>query len=328
MCVDQEGRDSKQIKKETSVAKPKVCVLGAFVADLTCRTARMPAWGETILGIAFKVGPGGKGSNQAVAAARLNSEVRLITKLGRDAFGDMARSFYQQQGISLSRIYEDPEESSGTATIVVDEKTRENAIIVVQGACGNLTVAEVEAAGDEIATSDVFLTQLELPIPPTIRGIEIAQEAGVPVILNPAPAIPVPKEIFKKVAYLTPNETEALGLLGEKSIGEPDDVEKIADRLIALGVLNVVLTLGENGAFVKGPSVSRHIPAFHYGPIVETTGAGDAFAGGLAVALAEKKSLEAATVYGCAVAGISVTRSGTAPSMPMRQEVDELIGRS
>lgn len=310
------------------MAKPKVCVLGAFVADLTCRTARMPSWGETILGIAFKVGPGGKGSNQAVAAARLNSEVRLITKLGRDAFGEMARNFYQQQGISLSRIYEDPEESSGTATIVVDEKTRENAIIVVQGACGNLTVAEVEAAGDEIATSDVFLTQLELPIPTTIRGIEIAHEAGVPVILNPAPAIPVPKEIFKKVAYLTPNETEALGLLGEKSIGEPDDVEKVADRLIALGVLNVVLTLGENGAFVKGPSVSRHIPAFHCGPIVETTGAGDAFAGGLAVALAEKKSLEAATVYGCAVAGISVTRSGTAPSMPIRQEVDELIGRS
>ena len=310
------------------MAKPKVCVLGAFVADLTCRTARMPGWGETILGIAFKVGPGGKGSNQAVAAARLNSEVRLITKLGRDAFGDMAKNFYREQGMSLSRIYEDPEESSGTATIVVDEKTRENAIIVVQGACGNLTVAEVEAAGDEIATSDVFLTQLELPIPPTLRGIEIAHEAGVPVILNPAPAIPVPKEIFKKVAYLTPNETEALGLLGEKSIGEPDDVEKIADRLIALGVLNVVLTLGENGAFVKGPSVSRHIPAFQYGSVVETTGAGDAFAGGLAVALAEKKSLESAAVYGCAVAGISVTRSGTAPSMPMRQEVDELIGRS
>jgi ribokinase len=288
----------------------------------------MPAWGETILGIAFRLGPGGKGSNQAVAAARLNSEVRLITKLGRDAFGDMARSFYQEQGISLSRIYEDPEESSGTATIVVDEKTRENAIIVVQGACGNLTVAEVEAAADEIATSDVFLTQLELPIPPTIRGIEIAHEAGVPVILNPAPAIPVPKEIFQKIAYLTPNETEALGLLGEKSTGELDDLEKIADRLMALGAMNVVLTLGENGAFVKGPSVSRHIPAFHYGPIVETTGAGDAFAGGLAVALAEKKNLESAAVYGCAVAGISVTRSGTAPSMPMRREVDELVSRS
>jgi ribokinase len=288
----------------------------------------MPAWGETILGIAFRLGPGGKGSNQAVAAARLNSEVRLITKLGRDAFGDMARSFYQEQGISLSRIYEDPEESSGTATIVVDEKTRENAIIVVQGACGNLTVAEVEAAADEIATSDVFLTQLELPIPPTIRGIEIAHEAGVPVILNPAPAIPVPKEIFQKIAYLTPNETEALGLLGEKSTGELDDLEKIADRLMALGAMNVVLTLGENGAFVKGPCVSRHIPAFHYGPIVETTGAGDAFAGGLAVALAEKKNLESAAVYGCAVAGISVTRSGTAPSMPMRREVDELVSRS
>ncbi len=309
------------------MAKPKVCVLGAFVADLTCLTARMPAWGETILGVAFKLGPGGKGSNQAVAAARLNSEVRLITKLGRDAFGDMARKFYQEHGMSLDRIYEDPEESSGTATIVVDEKTRENTIIVVQGACGNLTVAEVEAAREQIVTSDIFLTQLELPIPPTIRGIEIAHEAGVPVILNPAPAIPVPKEIFRKVDFLTPNENEALGLLGEKLIGQLDDVEKIANRLIALGVPNVVLTLGENGVFVKGPSVSRQIPAFRYGPVVETTGAGDAFAGGFAVALAERKSLEAAAVYGCAVAGISVTRAGTAPSMPTREEVDELILR-
>jgi ribokinase len=307
------------------VAKSKVCVLGAFVADLTCRTDRMPKWGETILGIAFKLGPGGKGSNQAVAAARLKSDVRLITKLGRDAFGEMARSFYRQQGMSLDRVYEDPEESSGTATIVVDDRTRENAIVVVQGACGRLTISEVEAAQEEIATSDIFLTQLELPIPPTIRGIEIAHEAGVPVILNPAPALPLPKEIFRKVDYLTPNESEALGLIGEKSMTEFEDVEKLADRLIALGVPNVVLTLGEKGAFVKGPSVCHHIPAFQCGRVVETTGAGDAFAGGLAVALAEKKSLEAATVYGCAVAGISVTRPGTAPSMPTREEVDELI---
>lgn len=307
------------------MAKSKVCVLGAFVADLTCRTERMPKWGETILGIAFKLGPGGKGSNQAVAAARLNSDVRLITKLGRDAFGEMARSFYRQQGMSLDRVYEDPEESSGTATIVVDDRTRENAIVVVQGAGGRLTISEVEAAREEIATSDIFLTQLELPIPPTIRGIEIAHEAGVPVILNPAPALPLPKEIFRKVDYLTPNESEALGLIGEKSMTEFEDVEKLADRLIALGVPNVVLTLGEKGAFVKGPSVCRHIPAFQCGRVVETTGAGDAFAGGLAVALAEKKSIEAATVYGCAVAGISVTRPGTAPSMPTREEVDELI---
>jgi ribokinase len=309
------------------VAKPKVCVLGAFVADLTCRTERMPKWGETILGIAFKLGPGGKGSNQAVAAARLNSEVRLITKLGRDAFGEMARKFYREQGMSLDRVYEDPEESSGTATIVVDDRTRENAIVVVQGACGHLTVSEVEAAGAEIATSDIFLTQLELPIPPTLRGIEIAHEAGVPVILNPAPAIPIPKEIFRKVDYLTPNESEALGLIGKKSLSDFDDLESLVDRLISLGVSNVVLTLGEKGAFVKGPSVCCHIPAFQHGSVVETTGAGDAFAGGLAVALAEKKSLEAATVYGCAVAGISVTRAGTAPSMPMRYEVDELIAK-
>ena len=127
------------------------------------------------------------------------------------------------------------------------------------------------------------------------------------------------------VDYLTPNESEALGLIGEKSMSQFDDVEKLIDRLIALGVPNVVLTLGEKGAFVKGPSVSRRVPAFQCGNVVETTGAGDAFAGGFAVALAEKKSLVAATVYGCAVAGISVTRAGTAPSMPTRQEVDDLV---
>ena len=203
--------------------------------------------------------------------------------------------------------------------------TRENAIVVVQGACGRLTIAEVEAARQEIATSDIFLTQLELPIPPTIRGIEIAHEAGVPVILNPAPALPLPIEVLQKMDYLTPNESEGLALIGGKSLDEFEDIEKLADRLLALGVPNVVLTLGEKGAFVKSQSICRHIPAFHCGKVVETTGAGDAFAGGFAVALAEKKSLEAATVYGCAVAGLSVTRPGTAPSMPRRDEVDKLV---
>ncbi|HZC34821.1 MAG TPA: ribokinase [Chthoniobacterales bacterium] len=306
------------------MAKPKVCVLGAFVADLTCRTARMPKWGETILGEAFKMGPGGKGSNQAVAAARLNADVRLITKLGRDAFGDMARRFYREQGMSLDHVLEDPEESSGTATILVDHATSENTIVVVPGACGNLTVSEVEVARDEIGSADIFLTQLELPIPPTIRGIEIAHEAGVPVILNPAPAIPFPRDVLTKVDYLTPNETEALGLI-ETDIAL-DDFDKLADRLLQTGVENVVLTLGEKGAFIKNRQIREFVPAFSIGRVVETTGAGDAFAGGFAVALAEGKSVVEATRYGCAVAGISVTRPGTAPSMPHREEVDKLIG--
>ncbi|HET9378478.1 MAG TPA: ribokinase [Chthoniobacterales bacterium] len=304
--------------------KPKVCVLGAFVADLTCRTARMPKWGETILGEAFKMGPGGKGSNQAVAAARLDAQVRLITKVGRDAFGDMARKFYQQQGMSLDHVLEDAEESSGTATILVDHATSENTIVVVPGACGKLSVSEVEAARDEIASADIFLTQLELPIPPTIRGIEIAHEAGVPVILNPAPAIPFPRDLLAKVDYLTPNETEALGLIGGNV--DVEDFDGLADRLLQTGAKNVVLTLGEKGAFVKNEQVREFVTAFTLGRVVETTGAGDAFAGGFAVALAEGKSIVDATRYGCAVAGISVTRPGTAPSMPHRAEVDKLIG--
>jgi ribokinase len=306
--------------------KPKICVLGAFVTDLTCRTRRMAKWGETILGTAFKLGPGGKGSNQAVAAARLDAEVCLITKIGRDAFGDMAKAFYKQEGMSLTRVYEDPEETSATATIIVDDATRENAIIVVQGACNQLTIAEVEAATDDIKNADIFLTQLELPLPPTIRGIEIAHEAGVPVILNPAPAIALPPDVLQKVDYLTPNESEAITLIGGESAGEFQGVERLADRLLAFGVRNVVLTLGENGAFVKGGGLSSQVSAFHVAQVVETTGAGDAFGGGFAVALAEGKSLTEATQFGCAVAGISVTRLGTAPSMPRREEVDALIG--
>jgi len=305
--------------------KPKVCVLGAFVADLTCRTARMPKWGETILGEAFKMGPGGKGSNQAVAAARLDADVRLITKLGRDAFGDMARKFYQEQGMSLDHVLEDAEESSGTATILVDHATSENTIVVVPGACGKLTIAEVEATRDEITSADIFLTQLELPIPPTICGIEIAHEAGVPVILNPAPALPIPSKVLAKVDYLTPNESEALGLIGGDTSIDPQDFDTLADRLLQIGAKNIVLTLGEKGAFIKNGRIREFVPAFSVGRVVETTGAGDAFAGGFAVALAEGKSLVEATRYGCAVAGISVTRPGTAPSMPYRDEVDQLI---
>ena len=305
--------------------KAKVSILGAFVTDLTCRTDRMAKWGETILGNSFKLGPGGKGSNQAVAAARLDAEVHLITKIGRDAFGEMAKRFYVEQGMSLSRIYEDPEETSATATIIIDERTRENSIIVVQGACAHLTVPEVEAAQEEIAGADIFLTQLELPIAPTIRGIEIAHAAGVPVILNPAPALPVPSEVFAKVDYLTPNETEAVALVGKESLDQFANTEELADALLALGAKNVVITLGESGAFVKGSGVTRHVPGFRMEKVVETTGAGDAFAGGFAVALAEKQGIEAATRFGCAVAAISVTRAGTAPSMPYRKEVEELL---
>jgi ribokinase len=305
--------------------KAKVSVLGAFVTDLTCRTDRMAKWGETILGNSFKLGPGGKGSNQAVAAARLDAEVNLITKIGRDAFGEMAKKFYVEQGMSLSRIYEDPEETSATATIIIDEHTQENSIIVVQGACAHLTVQEVEAAEAEIVNADIFLTQLELPIAPTIRGIEIAHAAGVPVILNPAPALPFPAGALAKVDYLTPNETEAVTLVGKESLDQFGNIEELADALLGLGIRNVVITLGEKGAFVKGPGVSQRVPAFRVDKVVETTGAGDAFAGGFAVALGEKKALVDAVRFGCAVAGISVTRRGTAPSMPYRTEVDELL---
>jgi deoxyribose-phosphate aldolase len=183
----------------------------------------------------------------------------------------------------------------------------------------------VEAAAVEIKSADIFLTQLELPLAPTIRGIEIAYAAGVPVIVNPAPAIALSPDVLQKVHYLTPNESEAITLIGGKFAEELKNTEQLTDHLLAFGVRNVALTLGEKGVLVKGGGSSTQIAAFQVGRVIETTGAGDAFTGGFAVALAEGKSLIEAARYGSAVAGISVTRLGTAPSMPHRKEVDALI---
>jgi ribokinase len=301
-----------------------IIIAGSFVADLTFRTARIPAWGETILGSSFRLGPGGKGSNQAVAAARLGGKVSFISKLCRDTFGDLARSTYVEEGIDTRFLFETDEHATGAAAIIVDEVRGENAIIVVPGACYHLSVAEVDRARDLIAESAIFMTQLELPVPAVERGLQLAHDLNIPTILNPAPAMPLPKNIYGLCDYITPNETEAATLTGRpvRSIAE---AEQAADELIARGARNVVLTLGAQGALVRSPKISEQVRAIEAGPVVETTGAGDAFNGGFAVAISEGLDIVQATRFGCAVAGISVTRYGTAPSMPKRSEVDALL---
>jgi ribokinase len=298
--------------------------MGSYVADMAFRTEKLPAWGETYMGKEFRLGPGGKGSNQAVAAARAGARVSFISKLGRDALGDIARQTYREEGIDTRHLLETGE-ATGAAAIILDAKSGENAIIVVPGACFGLTPEEVAEARDLIAGSAVFLTQLELALPTVEFGLELAHALGVTTILNPAPGCLLAESIYPNCDYLTPNESEAEVLTGIR-VGSLADAERAADALLGRGVGTVVVTLGAQGALVKNRTLREHVAAVDAGPVLETTGAGDAFNGGLAVALAEGREIIDAVRFGCAVAGISVTRAGTAPSMPRRGEVDRLLG--
>lgn len=308
---------------ESVAAKKWVTVMGSFVADLAFRTGRVPAWGETLMGQSFKLGPGGKGSNQAVAAARAGGKVSFISKLGPDPFGDMARSVYEAEGIDTQFLFRS-ENATGAAAIIVDAAKGENAIIVVPGACFEVTVAEVDQARGLIGGSSIFVAQLELSLPVVEHGLALAHAQGVPTILNPAPAQPLPETIYQHIDYITPNETETAALTGIP-VATLAAAEKAADAFLARGVRNAIITLGAQGVFVKNAQVGAHVPAIDAGRVVETTGAGDAFNGGLAVALSEGMELVEAVRFGCATAGISITRPGTAPSMPTRAEIDALL---
>ena len=300
-----------------------VVILGVFVADTAYRAARAPRMGETILGTDFKLGPGGKGSNQAVAAGRLGADVTFITRLGRDPFADMARTTWTQAGVK-SAVIETPQSYTGAAYIFVEETTGNNAIIVCPGAATLISSADIDANAALIGSAGVFVTQLEQPIDAAVRALEIARAAGVTTILNPAPAARLPDRIYALSDYLTPNETETEELTGIR-VETVDDARRAGDKLLAMGVGTAIVTLGEKGALLHTTGRSEHVPAVKAGPVAETTGAGDAFNGGLAAALARGASPLEAVRFACAVAGISVTRPGTAPSMPTLAEVEALL---
>ncbi len=303
--------------------KSGVAILGIYVADLAFRAARQPVMGETILGTSFAMGPGGKGSNQTVAAARAGVDVTFITKLGKDDFGDRAMAMYAKEGVTV-RAEQVTDNSTGAAYIFVQDGTGANAIIVVAGAAGTISVSDVEHNRDAIESAAVFMTQLEQPIPAALRGLEIARAAGVTTIFNPAPAAPLDDAIYKLCDYVTPNESEASMLTGIE-VTDIASARKAADVLLGKGVGAVLITLGGNGSLLHTRQASLHIPIFSAGKVVDTTGAGDAFNGGFAAALARGDSPEVAARFGSATAGISVTRPGTAPSMPMRTETEALL---
>lgn len=306
------------------MGKP-VVILGVFVADTAYRADRQPKMGETILGRNFSLGPGGKGSNQAVAAGKLGADVTMLTRLGVDDFAVMAKKTWSEASVK-SVIIDTPESYTGAAYIFIEEATGNNAIIVSPGAASLISPADIDKNERLISGAGVFVTQLEQPLDAAIRGLQIAKSAGVMTILNPAPAAALPDAIYELCDYVTPNESETEALTGLPVI-TVEDARRAADVLLSKGVGTAIITLGEKGVLIHSREISEHVPAVYAGPVVETTGAGDAFNGGFAFALADGKAPLEAARFACAVAGISVTRKGTAPSMPTLAEVQALLSR-
>ncbi len=298
---------------------PRIVVVGSSNTDLVVRAPALPGPGETVLGSSFLIAPGGKGANQAVAAARLGARVTLVVRLGADDFGDRALAALGREGIDTRFVARDAEAASGVALIVVSE-SGENAIAVAPGANMRLTAADVDRAAPAIREADMLLLQLETPLPTVRHAATLAMKAGVPVILNPAPAAPLAGELLSRVSVLTPNELEAAALTGASAYGV-DAARQAAQRLHASGVANVVITLGREGALMEGEAGSGHVPGCTV-TAVDTTAAGDAFNGALAVALAEGASLEHAVRFANRAAALSITRPGAQPSLPTREAVE------
>ena len=297
-----------------------VVILGVFVADTAYRSSRMPHIGETILGNSFALGPGGKGSNQAVAAAKMGAQVSMISRLGRDDFAEMALQTWEKAGVT-PHVTQSPDDYTGAAFIFIEESTGDNAIIISPGAAAKISTEDLISRTELITSADVFVTQLEQPMDAALKGLEIAKLAGVTTVLNPAPAAKLPDGMLNLCDYITPNEIETEALTGI-TVNTIDDTAQAAEALKIMGVSTPVITLGEKGAYLYGHGL---VPAFNVGSVVETTGAGDAFNGGFSAALSEGMTPLAAVQLGCATAGISVTRPGTAPSMPGREEVNKLL---
>lgn len=303
--------------------KAKITVLGSFVVDLMARSSHLPVAGETVKGSIFKLGPGGKGSNQGVAAQRAGADVTMVTKIGKDDFSEIALKSFMKEGMDTRLVFQDDKLSTGAALILVDENTSENEIVVIPGACSNITDGDIETAREAIEGSSVFMTQLETNVDAVEKAINIAHSKGVKVILNPAPVQEIPKELYNKIDFFTPNEVEA-SILSGVTIENIEDARKAAQIFINRGTENVIITLGSKGALVVTRSGDEFIESYKVNA-VDTTGAGDAYNGGFATALAEGKDIFEAARFASAVGALSVTKIGTAPAMPYRDEIDKFI---
>ncbi len=295
----------------------RLVVIGSSNTDMVVKVCRLPAPGETVLGSEFVIAPGGKGANQAVAAAKLGAQVSLVARLGCDPFGTQALANFHAIGLNTEFVQHDRKRTSGVALIFVDERG-ENAIAVAAGANAALSTAEVERARPAIAQAQVVVLQLESPLPTVEYAARIAKECGAQVVLNPAPAAQLNDELLRSVDVLTPNEHEVTALVG---VGRTIEQQQ---RLLARGVGAVVVTLGAEGASWMTATGGGRV----YGRKVEArdaTAAGDCFTGALAVALAEGRELSEAVEFANAAAAMAVTRLGAQPSLPTRDEVERLL---
>ena len=299
-----------------------ICIFGIFVADLCFFSHTIPIRGQTVLGTKHLVGPGGKGSNQAIAAARLGGYVKLITKLGKDNHAEMAISLYKNSGMQTDTITQDPKLTTGVAGIMIDEKTGDNIINVVPGAAAHLNDEDIDKNINIIKDSKIFLTQLETPSAVTSYALNKAKEFENTIILNPAPAAKIKDSDFKLIDFFTPNEKEA-GFYLSKNIETNKDIEEAANDLLKKGISNIVITLGSKGVYFANSKEQYYVDAFKLKTdVIDTTGAGDAFNGAFAFALANEYVHKEALIFANKVAGISTTKLGAANSMPTIEEVN------
>lgn len=306
------------MKKQKTQGKPSILVIGSSNTDMIIRVDRIPKPGETILGGRFQTAHGGKGANQAVAAARAGGQVKFIARLGADVFGDETMDALRRDEISIGHVTRDSGAPSGVALIFVS-KQGENSIAVAPGANACLSVEDVKAARDAFTGVKVLLIQLETPLATVEAAVKTAVERKVPVILNPAPACALPARLLKQISVLTPNESEAELLTGIK-VRTVASAKKAAAVFLEKGVRTVVLTLGKRGALIVDRQGARLVPGYAV-KAVDTTAAGDVFNGALAVALGEGKPIDDAVQFANAAAALSVTREGAQPSAPYRAEI-------
>ena len=298
---------------------PNVLVVGSLNVDLVVRAPRFPQPGETISGEDLQVIPGGKGANQAVAAARLGAHVSMLGRVGKDNFGDFLLDNLTSNHVDSQFVQRD-DASTGTAIIVVDANGQ-NSIVLSPGANGKVSPADVEHAS--FPAGGLLLLQLEIPTPTVLRAAQRARENGLRVILNPAPAKSLPDELIALADFLIPNETE-LSLLTGMDVEDIPSAEQAARALLQRGAKHVILTLGSKGALIVDEGISTHVNTFKVN-VVDTTAAGDAFIGGFANALLQNRSLEEAVQYGCACGALATTKFGAQPSLPTKEEVEKLI---
>lgn len=302
----------------------KILVIGSANTDMVIKTKHFPLPGETVLGGRFIMNPGGKGANQAIAAARLGGQVTFVTKIGNDIFGRQALQQFLKEGVNADFVVSDPDNPSGVALITVDDKG-ENTIVVAPGSNGTLNQDDVAKAEAAFKEAQIILLQLEIPLPTVVFAAELATRYQKKLILNPAPAALLPDDLYQHLFIITPNRSEAEALSGVH-IKDLATVQQAAEKLHQKGIRNVVITLGTDGAFAFTGSNAKLIPATKV-TAVDTTAAGDVFNGALAVGLAEEMPLAAAVEFANQAAAISVTRMGAQASAPFRKEVQGLPTR-